>query len=124
VIRTPAADPYLLDPAADPWWGGGGSVVGRRRIRGGAAGGEVMVGGLRRRAGEEEAGGRAGEKRARGGWRPCPPLRTGSPGETKIASMAVSRSYRGLGNDAGETILTSLLPFSCKNTLYADVSLH
>jgi hypothetical protein len=37
--------------------------------------------------------------------------------------MAVSRRYRGLGNDAesfhhGETILTSLLPFSCKNTLY------
>ncbi len=81
-----------------------------------------------RKGREEGPGGR--EKRARAGMASSPlPLRTGSRMKQKSPSMAVSQSYRGLGNDAesfhhGETILPSFLPISCKNAFYADVSMH
>jgi hypothetical protein len=60
VIRTPAADPYLLDPAADPWWGGGGSVVGRRAEKRWWAGGGGGLGRRRREEGREKSA-RAGD---------------------------------------------------------------
>jgi len=57
------------------------------------------------------------------------PLRTGLRMKQKSGSMAVSRSYRGLGNYAesfhhGETISLSFLPISCKNAFCADVSMY